>query len=306
MPKSEAEFTQPMIAAGAEVARAIAARALFVYVNAVDDPKALLTAIQPPTKPVFVCSGEEDRLRLRGVSDDFITVPSFPLTRMGQIKVATLIAFSQQILRPSDTFVFLSGPVGQGVDTLLAMRVGREYELFQSVGQPKLTEHIRRPVFERVLTLALELAHEGREGKPVGALFVIGDEREVRKHCLEGRINPFRGYSEKDRNILDDSIRESVKEMAKLDGAFILKGNGVIVSAGTILRPAMAGETTPNGLGSRHAAAAAITAGTRAIAITLSESTGTVRVWRRGTMITEIEKAMRTALDSRSAPSHLE
>jgi DNA integrity scanning protein DisA with diadenylate cyclase activity len=189
------------------------------------------------------------------------------------------------------------------MDTVVTMRVGEEYELFQSVGQPKLTEHIRRPVFEKVLRLVLELAHEGREGKPVGALFVIGDHKEVEKSSVEGRINPFRGYTEKERNILDDSMDDVVKEIAKLDGAFILKGTGVIVSACATLRPAMAGGELSQGLGSRHAAAAAITASTRSIAITLSESTGDVRVWRRGEMITEIEKAPRTLVDRTVPPT---
>jgi DNA integrity scanning protein DisA with diadenylate cyclase activity len=152
-------------------------------------------------------------------------------------------------------------------------------------------------VFEKALRLALELAYEGREGKPVGALFVVGDHREVEKYCLPGRINPFRGYTEKERNILDDSIDDSIKEIAKMDGAFVVKGNGVIVSACVTLRPAIAGERLPQGLGARHAAAAAITASTKSIAITLSESTGAVRVWRRGEMITELEKSTRSVLD---------
>ena len=94
-----------------------------------------------------------------------------------------------------------------------------------------------------------------------------------------------------------------LKEIAKLDGAFIIKGNGVIVSACAVLRPAIAGDNLHQGLGARHAAAAAITASTKSIAITLSESTGDVRVWRRGTMITEIEKAPPALLDGTSPPS---
>lgn len=111
--------------------------------------------------------------------------------------------------------------------------------------------------------------------------------------CVEGRINPFRGYTEKERNIMDQTMTEVVKELSKIDGAFIIKGNGVIVSAGTTLRPALAGEEMPKSLGARHAAAAAITASTKCLAISLSESTGTVRLWRRGSMITEIERSPR-------------
>lgn len=303
MAKHEVDFAEPIVLAAAQVAKSVRARALLAYGNAVADLPALHAAIKPPTHLILVCRDEQDVLRAKEVSAETLLVPAFDLTRMGQIKMATLIAFSQGLLNAGDVFVFLSGVAGRGIDTLVTMRVGEEYELFQSVGQPKLTEHIRRPVFERVLRTAMELAHEGREGKPVGALFVVGDHREVEKSSVEGRINPFRGYTEKERNILDESISDTVKEIAKLDGAFIIKGNGVIVSACANLRPAMAGEEMPQGLGSRHAAAAAITAGTKSIAISLSESTGTVRVWRRGAMITEIEKAPHTLLDGTVPPA---
>jgi len=297
MAKSDREFSPAVIAAGAVVARDVAATALFAYASAVDDLAALKDSLQPPTKLIVICRDESDEELAEKAGAPALRVPSFDLTRMGQIKMATLIAFSQGMLKPQEVFVFLSGAAGRFVDTVVTMRVGQEYELFQSVGQPKLTEHIRRPVFERVLRLALELAHEGREGKPVGAIFVVGDHKEVLRLSLEGRINPFRGYTEKERNILDETMRDTIKEVAKMDGAFIIKGNGVIVSACATLRPALAGEELPQGLGTRHAAAAAITANTKSIAVTLSESTGDVRVWRRGSLITEIEKAPRLVID---------
>ncbi len=283
-------FTEPIIAAAAQVAQSVNATTLFAYVSAIHDLPALTEAIHAPTKLVLVCRDKQDIDKAKDITAHLLSVPKFNLTRMGQIKMATLIAFSQQLLKPDDVFVFLTG-IGEGdIDTLVTMRVGKEYEIFHSVGQPKLTEHIRRPVFERVLRLTMELAHEGREGKPVGALFVIGDHREVQKYSHEGRINPFKGYTEKERNILDDSIGDTVKEIAKLDGAFIIKGNGVIVSACATLRPAISDEPIPRGVGTRHAAAASITGCTKSIAMTLSESTGDVRVWRLGSMITEIEK----------------
>ena len=302
MPKAETDIAGPIITAAAAVAKAVKASVLFAYVSALDDPAALQTALKPPTRAILVCRDAHEEQRAKEVSAEVMTVPAFDLTRMDQIKMATLIAFTKGLLKAGDVFVFLSGVAGRGIDTLVTMRVGEEYELFQSVGQPKLTEHIRRPVFEKVLRIVLELAHEGREGKPVGALLVIGDHREVLKYSLEGRINPFKGYTEKERNILDDTIPETVKEIAKMDGAFIIKGNGVIVTACATLRPAIAGEKLPQGLGARHATAAAITASTKSIAITLSESTGDVRIWRRGTMITEIERAPTTLLDGASPP----
>lgn len=297
MAKTPTDFTQPILAAAIDVARGVGARALFVYAKAIDDPPALRDALESPTRLILVCQDEQGQKRAEEMKIESMAVPAFDLTRMGQIKMTTLIAFSQGLLQAGDVFVFLSGLAGRGVDTIVTMSVGAEYELFQSVGQPKLTEHIRRPVFEKVLRVALELAHEGREGKPVGAIFVLGDHRETIKFSQEGRINPFRGYTEKQRNILDDSIIETVKEIAKLDGAFLIKGNGVIVSACQTLRAAAMGERLAQGLGTRHAAAAAITASTKSVAITLSESTGAVRIWRRGAMITEIEKSLRIPME---------
>ncbi len=288
------DFSNAMIAAAGAVAKSSSARTLMTYADAVQDLGRLLEAVKPPTELVVMARDDRDVKRAKDLGVKFLQVPHFNLTRMGQIKMATLLAFSQGMLRAGDVFVFLTGVVGQCIDTLVVMEVGREYELFQSVGQPRLTEHIRRVVFQRVLTLMLELAHEGREGRPVGTLVVVGDYREVQRYCQQNIINPFKGYPEKERNILDERMRETVKEFASIDGAFILKGTGVIMSAGTTLTPNVVGEPLPQGLGARHAAAAAITAATRSIAMTVSESTGDIRIWRRGRMITEIEKALRS------------
>ena len=284
-------FSKPIVEAAARVAKASAARTLLVYADAIDDLDHLIAAVKPPTELIVVTRSESDVARITQRNINQLSVPAFNLTRMGQIKMATLMAFSQGMLQGGDVFVFITGVVGQQIDTMVIMEVGYEYELFQSVGQPKLTEHIRRVVFQRVLTLALELAHEGREGKPVGTLIVVGDYREVQKHCQQNIINPFKGYREKERNVLDDGMRDTFKEFAHIDGAFVIKGNGVIMSAGTTLGPNISGDPTPQGLGARHAAAASITAATKSIALTVSESTGAIRIWRRGKMITEIEKA---------------
>jgi len=287
------DFSRPVVEAAAQVARSIGAQALMAYVDAVPDLDHLLAVLEAPTSPILLIRDPKDEARIGHHKIKTVMCPGFNLTRMGQIKMATLLAFSQRLLSPGEVFVFLTGVHGEAIDTLVVMEVGHEYELFQSVDQPRLTEHIRRLVFQRVLTLALELANEGREGRPVGALFVIGSWRELQPYCRQNIINPFRGYSEKERNILDENIRETVKEFCSIDGAFVIKGNGVIVSAGTTLHPNLGGDPLPQGLGARHSVACAITASTRCVVLTVSESTGDVRVWRRGKMITEIEKAPR-------------
>ena len=283
-----------MIDAAVQVAKKVKAKAVLIYVDSLNDVGVVAEKVKKVTQLILVARDEKDELRGKEHANKILRVPDLDLTRLAQIKMATLMAFSQRLLSPGEEFVFLVGIKGQSLDTLVTMTVGKEFEIFQTVDQPKLTEHVKRVVFQQVLTIALELAQQGREGKPVGALLVVGDHKEVQKYCQQNIINPFRGYTEKERNILNDVIKETVKEFCTIDGAFVIKGNGVIVSAGTTLRPNISGEALPLALGTRHSSAAAITASTRSLAITLSESTGTVRVWRKGQMITEIERAART------------
>jgi DNA integrity scanning protein DisA with diadenylate cyclase activity len=294
--KRSSTYADCVIEAAAQVVKGAKARVVMAFVDAVPDMGKLASIFKAPGKLILIARNAGEREAARAHTDKIVDVPDFDLTRMDQIKMATLLAFSQRLLKADDTFVFLVGPPQKPCDTMVVMHVGEEYEMFQTVDQPRLTEHVKRVVFQRVLTIGLELANEGREGKPVGALFVLGNWRELEPFCAQNIINPFKGYSEKERNVLDDRIKDTVKNFSALDGAFVIKGSGVIVSAGTTLRPNIAGEPLPQGLGARHATAAAMTASVKCIAITLSESDGTVRVWRRGQIITEIEKAPRHGL----------
>jgi diadenylate cyclase len=292
VPADDHQVADEIIKAGLGVAKAVEADAILVYVNALDRDELIKQILEKGPRTIFVVRDKQDQARLKGTKCHTVRVPDVSLTRLGQVKMAVLMAFSRRLLKPKQTFVYLTGVQSKGLDTIGVMTVGDEYELFQSIDQPQMTEHIHRPVFERGLQIAIELAQEGREGNPVGAIFVLGDEAEVAKYCEQHIINPFKGYTEKQRNILDEGMAETVKSFATLDGAFILKGNGVIVSCGTHLRPSLAGKDLPQGLGSRHAVAAAISASTKCMAITVSQSTGTVRVWRRGQMIIALERGV--------------
>jgi DNA integrity scanning protein DisA with diadenylate cyclase activity len=281
-----------LLESAARVVRKLKSPALFVYRDSVEDLQELAVLKGKGVDLIVLVRDEKERAEVEKLATRALHVPDVGLTRMGRVKVAVLLSFSQRLLSPGEQFVFLSGAASGGLDTLIVMQVGEEYELLQTVDQPQITEHVKRVVFERVLELAVRLAKEGREGKPVGAVFVIGDTKNVLDYCDQNIINPFRGYADEEKNVLDERISETIREFASIDGAFIIKGNGTICSAGTHLRPNIPGKPLPQGLGSRHAAAAAITATTQSIAITISESTGTVRVWRRGEMITSIEKAV--------------
>lgn len=141
-------------------------------------------------------------------------------------------------------------------------------------------------VVEEVLQLATELSREGREKKKVGAVFVIGDTERVLKHSRQVVLNPFEGHPPQDRNVLDQRCWETVKEFAQIDGAIIIRDDGVVKAAGRYIEVRDPTDL-PSGLGGRHLAAAAVTTDTKAIAITVSE-TGVIHIFRDGRSLLRI------------------
>ncbi|NJD99487.1 diadenylate cyclase [Thermococcus sp. LS1] len=146
-------------------------------------------------------------------------------------------------------------------------------------------------VLQRLLEITIELSIEGREGTPVGTLFIIGDTRNVLKHSHQMIPNPFKGHK---INVLDRNSKEIIKEFAQLDGAFVISNTGRIIAAGRYIEvdPRAIDLMLPPGLGSRHIAAAGITKLTKAISISLSES-GTIRIFKNGLMLLEYNPRIR-------------
>ncbi|MDF2955635.1 DNA integrity scanning protein DisA nucleotide-binding domain protein [Candidatus Alkanophaga liquidiphilum] len=142
-------------------------------------------------------------------------------------------------------------------------------------------------VLATVIELAVRLAREGREGKKVGALFVVGDEENVLKMSKPLILDPLWGHPLEAKDIRDTAVRETVKELAKLDGAFIISDAGHVLSAARYIQANCEGVNLPFGLGSRHMAAASISKETDAVAVVVSKS-GIVRVFDDGELICEI------------------
>jgi DNA integrity scanning protein DisA with diadenylate cyclase activity len=193
---------------------------------------------------------------------------------------------------PGDRVVCLSGVQGSNtVDTILVLDLGSEMELLSQGAADPIPDDVKPAVFERVLTLAGELGVEGREGRPVGSLFVLGDSENVLEQSRQLVINPFHGYAETERNILDPRLEETIKEFSAIDGAFVIRGDGTVLSAGRYLVPQAKPEGgLPEGLGARHEAAAGITAATNAVSLCISQSTGTVSIFRGGRLLADLQK----------------
>jgi len=275
------------------IANAIKARALFVYADAINDypiPSGMLEETD-----VILVTQTGSTTEPSAEVTSILHLPRIPLTRMAQIKLAVVIGLSEGHIAAGDMIVCLTGiPAFGTLDCIVVLDIGKERELLISTHMPQIAQHIPSAVFEAVLNLAVELASQGREGKPVGTIFVLGDHQKVMQFSRQTIFNPFHGYPEEERNILNPELRETLKEFSALDGAFVLREDGVVLCAGRHLSAALASTVDlPQGLGSRHVAAAGITSVTQAIAMVISESTGDVRIFKDGAIFMEIEKPQR-------------
>jgi len=295
--ESARAITRSVLASVADIARRCRASVILVYVDAVGTSELNLPE-ELSQKVIYVTKSAEEDTAQERLSRRFLRVPDVPLTRVGQMKIAVFLALSRNLVRPGDIVVFLGGIARSGtLDTILITEVGREFEAYTVTEQgDELPPHVLPEVLERVIDIAAEIGSEGREGKPLGAIFVVGDTERTLSLTRQLILNPFRGYPEEERNLLDPALEETIKELATIDGAFIIRGDGVVETCGAYLKVASQQEfELPRGLGARHHAAAAITAVSDAIAVTVSESTGTVTIFRHGRPITEIEKPRSTA-----------
>ena len=142
-------------------------------------------------------------------------------------------------------------------------------------------------VLESLIGLAVEIAREGREGRRIGTLFTLGDEQAVLAKSRALILNPLEGHPEGVRHITDPNLRGTIKELAQLDGAFVVSSAGVVIAACRYLDAAASPIELPLGLGSRHIAAAHISSATRAVGVVVSES-AVVRLFCHGSLIGEI------------------
>lgn len=175
------------------------------------------------------------------------------------------------------------------LDSMRIIVVEEQFSPISPKDLKRIGKNIPAEVLFAMVNLAIELGQEGREGVPVGTLFVIGDTDHVMDHSKSMIFNPFLGYKKEERSVFDDKVQESIKELASIDGAFLITGDGIVESAGMFLHADSGKAALMRGLGARHAAAAAITLHTNAVAVAVSESTGAVRIFSNGKAVRTIK-----------------
>jgi diadenylate cyclase len=246
-------------------------------------------------KLVYAVTGEGLANQLRSKKYQSVLIPPYDYTRIEKIKVAVVAAQAAGVVRNGDTVLALTGPGDDKVmDTLVKVDIGSEDpEEKIRVDTLGLPAEFSSQVVESLIHTAMEIGAEGYEGHPVGTIIVVGDATSVMEKSRQLILNPFQGISEVERNAMDPPIREAVKTFSALDGAFIIREDGVVLAAGRYLLTMSRDVKLPMGLGARHSAAASITAETKSIAVTVSQTTGTVRVFKQGEIVLELRQKLR-------------
>ncbi len=222
-----------------------------------------------------------------------VNLPPFVFSRQELVKIAMASAITAGFLRTGHKVLcIISRKANELVDTVIFRSVGEgtdenvSYEFLKNTNIPA-------QLMEIMIELAVQIGFQGYEGINIGTLFVIGDTENVLARSKQIVLNPFQGYSEQERNLYNPEFRQAIRAFTMLDGAFVVREDGVVLSAGRYLESSDSNIKVPLGLGSRHSAAAAITKETRSIAIVVSETSGAVRIFKDGQMHLEIQSKNR-------------
>jgi hypothetical protein len=298
-PEAPGKTTEPIRSVGIndiilshalDLAGEVQAEAILLHTDALHNLD-YLKSLKTKTKILLVTSRTDIDANGLSFPHRFIHLPFSGLNRANQVDLALLLSLGRGFLAREDRIVTLFGHPDSGVfDSLRVIDISRELPTFLPTYPIDLLGDVAPAVLERVLQIATSIAQEGREGKAIGTIFVIGDYDRVRTMSRQLVINPFKGYRDEERSILDPSLEETLKEFATIDGAFLIRGDGVLQAAGTYLRPDVAVADLPSGLGARHAAAAGITTVTAALAVVISQSTGRVSLFKAGRPILVLDK----------------
>ena len=289
--KAGSEVSGMIVDAALAIAKDLGAQAILVQTEATLG-NDWLSGNVPPALIILV------RSQTAGVPADSryrtLAVPYPGLSRSERVDVALLMGVAEGLFGRGDTVVSVSGsPRSDTLDTLRVVDIGEEFSPYLTDPTSAILGDVMPQVVERTIQIAMDIAREGREGRRVGAIFVLGDYEQVKEYSRQMVINPFRGYGDDEKSIIDPSLEETIKEFAAIDGAFVIRGDGVVMAAGVYLRHGKVAAELPSGFGARHRAAAGITAVTAATSIAVSQSTGTVSVYRNGRLILALEKSAR-------------
>lgn len=250
-----------------------------------------------------------DKLRLNPMLT-VLDIDAGPTPTQERMSLALLEAVARDKIWPGAHVVALYNGIGaeegrpEHIDSLSLIHLGEHLERLTAQDLRKLDTQVPLETLRAVVDLATEIGREGREGKPVGTMLVVGDTKKVLSMSRPLNFNPFRGYPPDERDIRDMKVREQIKDLAQLEGAIIIRRDGVAEAACMYIDCPAEGITLSKGLGTRHWTAAAISKKTKAIAVVVSQSSGSVRIFQNGEVMLQIEPFARPMIWQRFRMEH--
>ncbi|MCK4718631.1 MAG: diadenylate cyclase, partial [Thermoplasmata archaeon] len=154
------------------------------------------------------------------------SVPSPGIGILVRVKTFFIAAMGEGLLHPGQRAICFSD---NGLGLFLELNT-------DEMGIPSLAEAVggrmNLRALEATMEIATEIAREGREGYPAGALFIVGDEQKVLMGSRGLVYNPFPSQASGHMNVTVEEDVKSIKEFALLDGAVVIDADGNALSAG--------------------------------------------------------------------------
>lgn len=222
---------------------------------------------------------------------DAIRLPIRASDKHNQLRYALSVAFRAGRISVGDTVVCTIAPdvyPGEG-NLVVATDVEASVENVVVSDLLKLTDGIQPRVLEAAIKIATHIGRAAQRGRRAGVLITLGDSKKVLEGARPLIPNPFHGHDPEVRNLTADGMSQVLLELAKLDGAFVVRGDGFIETAGVALVSPDTDMDLPNGLGTRHYAAAAVTKRTQATAVVTSATDGNVRAFSGGAIVLRLD-----------------
>ncbi len=289
MAKKFPDDFKTMLSVANRMAKTCEADALLVLVEEPVDWTKLRRAAGPHKLLVVADEREElDGAKEAGIDTVVLDMPQSPV--LEKLTQALLECVADDFLEPGANVVAVySGFEAGKVDSVSVIHLDEHLRRLTARDLRQLETQVPLDTLKSVVDLAVEIGREGREGKRVGTMFIVGNTREVLERCHPISFDPVKGYKKSERSLADRRVREGIKEIAQMDGAFVISPDGTVVASAQYVNAPAEGITMSKGLGTRHWAAAAISRLTSAIAVAVSESNGTVRLFQNGEVMLRIE-----------------
>lgn len=284
---SENQESKFLVNHGLELCKQLGIKKLLVFAESVIDQRYILKHKGQETIIFLTRNKEKIRAEISSQAK-IISLPDQDLSRSDQFQLGLLFSVLYDLINIDETVLCMTGLVGSlRLDNLLITNLLRDNKWFGENEFKKVPEAvIKSKAFIRLLDIAVTLAKQGREGKNIGTIFVLGNFDKNSKYLKQLVLNPFTGHPQESLNIHDVDLIETIREYSSLDGAFIINKKGFLTRAGVFINaPNSKHVKIDKGYGTRHSAAANLTAVSDSVCIAISESSSSITIYFKGSDI---------------------